>query len=755
MLSAETQKKIQILGSNYQQTLHAIIPPHNLLPDFGGTSTGRLADSVGPWTTVLEKLRQAEQAHAPAPLPAKVADVAAAAEGGITAAADVPARDDNAHVASAVARREAAVAAADRPTSAAGAAHLVLHPPKAPAAAAAAPMEVSKPHITGHKHALEQDQHTVVPAAPAAAQSPQAPVGAAPADGTAGIEVPAAETDVKHRDTRARPSGPGAGGAPHAADPQSPSQQPQHLDPIVESVASPSQCSNVSEPCLGAPLLQQARGPHGPGVSDMPHITPISLDSFYSVGDSATWTVASTPTTIQHHTLNTQHSLPSSIKSRAHQQTQAAGGTAQGPHAPQRSDGAGAHNAHADGRRSSAGGAGGGGALTEDRLRAVESYESNEQAALYRSLDTASVASFESCRSVESAAISTATATQSPAGRSRAVSRSNSRRLRAADAEAAAAGMRASQGRLPRWQSGSRGSHELARTSAPAASAAAPHTEAQPLPDWNGQWAEDQTDLQGGVVGHAMPPAAVTGGAGPRGLLPSFAAWGPNAPMMYQPAGAGAGLPQPPFLAPHDASIQARAAAQVNEYMRLWLQAAADMFHHATRAPHTSASRQQLLDPRDPTLSNTIGSGDLSAQLAAEAAAGGLRARADRIVAAAGQTHHKRTRSGTTLPLRPTNTPLSDSPVAPDTYPASPPPLSQAGQPFQPGVGVVVDGMTRGPSAAAAGGKLPKMSYDVYVDSEDEEAGTGLLRRNQPSVVLPRYGVVRSVLRRVFCGCCG
>eukprot|EP00798_Chlamydomonas_sp_ICE-L_P016166 gene16166-22327_t len=50
-LSPETQKKIQILGKtgSYESTLLKLIPSENLLPEFGGTSSGSLASNIGPW----------------------------------------------------------------------------------------------------------------------------------------------------------------------------------------------------------------------------------------------------------------------------------------------------------------------------------------------------------------------------------------------------------------------------------------------------------------------------------------------------------------------------------------------------------------------------------------------------------------------------------------------------------------------------------------------------------------------------------
>ncbi len=100
MLSAETQKKVQILGSSFHKELHAVVAPENLLPDFGGTSSGRLADSVGPWIPILEKMRVEHEAAAAA---IAAAEEGGAAEGGAQQASpggpDVRPRDTDHHVA--------------------------------------------------------------------------------------------------------------------------------------------------------------------------------------------------------------------------------------------------------------------------------------------------------------------------------------------------------------------------------------------------------------------------------------------------------------------------------------------------------------------------------------------------------------------------------------------------------------------------------------------------------------------------------
>lgn len=42
----------QILGTNYHKELRSLIAPDNLHRDYGGTSTGRLCDNIGPWQEV-------------------------------------------------------------------------------------------------------------------------------------------------------------------------------------------------------------------------------------------------------------------------------------------------------------------------------------------------------------------------------------------------------------------------------------------------------------------------------------------------------------------------------------------------------------------------------------------------------------------------------------------------------------------------------------------------------------------------------
>lgn len=81
-MDARTQKKIHILGPNdYGPFLAKHVPPHHLLPEYGGTSQERLEDDVGPWPPAPVHLDPPAAAAAPPHLQDWPASASAAGNG--------------------------------------------------------------------------------------------------------------------------------------------------------------------------------------------------------------------------------------------------------------------------------------------------------------------------------------------------------------------------------------------------------------------------------------------------------------------------------------------------------------------------------------------------------------------------------------------------------------------------------------------------------------------------------------------------